>query len=95
MKGSHMTRFRQVELPAEVSGHLYLHSMPGRYEPLVETWAEVRRLAVAAIVSLAPLDEIREKSPEYAESIETNAIPCQLWRLAICDYQGPDDDQAF
>jgi protein-tyrosine phosphatase len=95
MKGSNMTRFRQVELPAEVSGHLSLYSMPGRYEPLVETWSEVQRLAVAAIVSLAPLDEIREKSPEYAESIETNAIPCQLWRLAICDYQGPDDDQAF
>jgi protein-tyrosine phosphatase len=47
------------------------------------------------MVSLAPFDEIREKSPEYAEAIEADAVPCQLWRLAICDYQGPDDDQAF
>lgn len=90
-----MTQFRQVKLPTEILGHLYLHSMPGWYEPLAETWAEVRFLAVAAMVSLAPLDEIREKSPEYAEAIETGAVPCQLWRLAICDYQGPDDDQVF
>ena len=95
MKGSNVTRFRQVELPVEVSGHLYLHSMPGRYEPLAETWTEVRHLAVAAIVSLAPFDETREKSPEYAEAFETGMVPCQLWRLAICDYQGPDDDQTF
>jgi hypothetical protein len=30
------TMFRSVELPEGVTGHLYLHSMPGRYEALQE-----------------------------------------------------------
>jgi protein-tyrosine phosphatase len=90
-----MVSFRQVELPGGVAGRLYLHSMPGRYEPLEEAWAEVKRLGISTIICLAPLDEIREKSPEYSKSIQTDAVPCDVRRLPVCDYQGPDDDRAF
>lgn len=90
-----MTQFREVKLPERVPGRLYLHSMPGRCESLDDAWGEVRRLGVSGIVCLAPMDEIREKSPEYAKAIETGEVPCALSRLPVCDYQGPDDDQAF
>ncbi len=90
-----MGRFREVELLGGVPGSLWLHSMPGRCESLDEAWAEVRRLAISGIVCLAPLDEIREKSPDYAKAIERQELPCDIRRLPVCDYQGPDDDEAF
>ena len=90
-----MKPLREVELPAGVPGRLWLHSMPGRYEPLDEAWTEARRLGVFSIICLAPLDEIREKSPNYARAIEEEQLPCSVRRFPICDYQGPDDDEAF
>jgi len=90
-----MTRFRKVELSGGTAGRLYLHSMPGRYERLEDAWAEVRGLGISTIICLAPLDEIREKSPEYSKSIEIGTVPCDVRRLPVCDYQGPDDDRAF
>jgi len=90
-----MNQFREVLLPDMIPGRLYLHSMPGRYEHLREELAEVQRLRVSGIVSLVPLDEIREKSPEYIKAVEAGNLPCALWRHPVCDYQGPDDDRAF
>lgn len=90
-----MKPFRQVQLPGDVAGLLWLHSMPGRCESLDEAWAEAQRLGVSCIICLAPLDEIREKSPKYARAIEEQQCPCHLRRFPICDYHGPDDDQSF
>ena len=90
-----MTGFRGVHLPSAVSGRMWLHSMPGRNEPLGEAWAEVQRLGISCIVCLAPLDEIREKSPEYAKAIEGRELPCDVRRMPVFDYQGPEDDEAF
>jgi protein-tyrosine phosphatase len=90
-----MKAFREVELPPGVTGQLWLHSMPGRYEPLDEAWTEAQRLGVFSIICLAPLDEIREKSPDYARAIDEERLPCPVRRFPICDYQGPDDDEAF
>jgi len=89
------TTFRQVRLSDGVQGRLYLHSMPGRYEDLIEAWKQVKALGVGTIVCLAPLDEVREKSPHYAAALEEGAVPCPIRRFPVCDYQGPDDDQAF
>jgi len=33
--------FRNVRLPVDIRGKLYLHSMPGRHEALADAWAEV------------------------------------------------------
>lgn len=90
-----IVRFRQVKLTDGVPGCLYLHGMPGRHESLADAWAEAARLGVGTVVSLAPLDEIREKSPEYAKAIETGKVPCAIRRFPVCDFQGPDDDHAF
>lgn len=87
--------FRQVVLPDDIPGRLYLHSMPGLQESLADSWDEIARLSVRKVVCLAPLDEIRHRSPDYAAAIEKGAVPCEIRRFPICDYQGPDDDHAF
>ncbi len=87
--------FRSVKLPIGVPGQLYLHSTPWRYEPFFQAEAEVNRLAIGRIVCLSPLDEIREKSPEYAKSIEADTIP---WTQEMCpmpDYDVPEDREAL
>lgn len=87
--------FREVELPKGIKGRLYLHSMPGRAGALDAVWAELRRLKVSALVCLAPVDEIREKSPQYAEALERGAVPCTVLSCPIRDFHGPDDDDVF
>ena len=78
-----------------VEGKLYLHSMPGRYEPIEDVWQAVRRLGIKAIVCLTPFDEISEKSPAYAAAMEAGRVPCDLRQLPVGDFQGPDDEDAF
>lgn len=90
-----MADFRNVPLPNEVPGQLYLHSMPGRYEPLLDSWTQVSDLGIGGIVCLAPRDESREKSPEYAKAIDECTVPCALWHLPIADLQAPEDESAF
>lgn len=87
--------FREIEPSGEIKGRLYLHRMPGRQEPLDDAWAEITRLGISALVCLAPMDEVREKSPQYAQALEQATVPCTVWRFPICDNQGPDDDSAF
>src|SRR5262245_4833085 len=88
-------QFRSVKLPLCASGKLYLHSMPGRRERLTDAWDAVARLDISAIVCLAPLDEVRKKSPLYAKAIESGQLPCCVQWLPVKDYQGPEDDEAF
>jgi len=87
--------FREVQLADATQGRLYLHSMPGRFEPLTDDWREVHRTGVRTIVCLAPLDEIRKKSPGYAAAIETGEVPCAVRGFPVPDYEGPEDDKAF
>ncbi len=61
-----MAHLRQVQLPAECTGALYLHSMPGRNEPLEEIWLNLVTLGIDRIVCLAPDEELRRKSPSYS-----------------------------
>lgn len=86
---------REITLPKGVSGRLYLHSMPGLFEPLAEVWEQVRRLAIGTIVALAPLDEIEARSSEYGRMIRDGRIPCRLLHFPVGDFQAPSDDQAF
>ena len=90
-----MTNFREVALPTGVSGRLFLHSMPGRHEALVEVWAQVHDQVVSAIVNLAPDDEVRKKSPEYGKALAEATVPCEVWPLAVPDFAAPTDDSAF
>ena len=87
--------FRHVVLPPDIDGALYLHSMPGRYEPLSASLAEIADKNVAAIICLTPLEEIEEKSPEYAAAIAAGTIPVERVAMPIEDYGVPQDTAAF
>lgn len=90
-----MSLFRKVTLDSKISGQLFLHSMPGRFELFEETCSELKRHKISTIVSLAPLGEIRQKSPRYAQAIDIGELPCEIRHLPIPDFQAPDDDKSF
>ncbi len=92
-KGVNM--FRRVQLPGCVPGNLYLHSMPGRWEPFQEAKAIIKERHIGTVVCLTPMDEILEKSPEYAKAIQTGALPFVHRMFEIPDYDVPKDREAF
>jgi protein-tyrosine phosphatase len=87
--------FRRVDLPANVSGRMLLHSMPGRYEALESVWMRLRSEAVSAIVCLAEKVELREKSAEYARALEEGTVPCRALVFEVVDRGAPEDRDAF
>lgn len=78
--------FRKVDLAGKISGRLYLHIMPGRREPLKNAWSEITHEGISTLVCLTPLDEIRQKSPHYANAIERDVVPCNHRFFVIEDY---------
>jgi protein-tyrosine phosphatase len=86
---------REVTLPKSVSGQLWLHSMPGRHEPLTNTWTELGSHGIVAIICLADSAEIRSKSPEYAKALDGGTAPCEVVRYEIPDFGVPTDRPAF
>jgi protein-tyrosine phosphatase len=87
--------FRQVSLPSDIPGRLWLHRMPGVGEPLEEVWAQLRHLAVQAIVCLVGPEEARATSPAYAAALGANAVPCAVQAFPISDLGVPPDREAF
>ena len=87
--------FRRVELPPQVPGKLLLHSMPGRYEALDGVWHQVRNEGVCAIVCLAEMAEVREKSAAYARALEEGSVPCSVLHFEIADRGAAEDRVAF
>src|SRR5437870_1016605 len=69
--------------------------MPGRYEPLDQTWRSIQSNRVDVIVSLAPMEEARRKSPEYAEAVEAGSLPAELLPFPVEDYGVPEDRSSF
>jgi atypical dual specificity phosphatase len=86
---------RPLPLPAGVPGRVWLHAMPGRRE----TWADFETLARAAgltrIVCLTPWREVEAGSPEYAQAIERQQLPCRWQSLPMADFGLHADAQAF
>ena len=85
---------RAVRLPKGISGHLYLHSMPGRYEPFEEARAAIVSKTIGHVVCLAPPDEIRKKSPDYHAAL-TGGVSWNQVAHPIGDYGVPEDRGAF
>ena len=92
-----MTRkiFCEVRMPGTVTGKLFLHSMPGRYEPLAHTWEQVKAQHIAAIVCLAGNDEISVKSPAYNQALRDATVPYPVIRFEILSYGVPEDRDVF
>ena len=87
--------FRRVDLPAQIPGRLLLHSMPGRFEAIERAWQQVKSEAVGAIVCLVEQHEIRLKSSQYAEALETGTVPCSVLPFEICEGGVPVNRDAF
>jgi protein-tyrosine phosphatase len=85
---------RHVDLPSEVPGRLFLHSMPGRYETFEEARDAITASGVKHVVCLTPDDEIRHRSPEYAAAI-ADGLPWRHVPLPVPDFGIPGDPDAF
>ncbi len=83
--------FRQVQLPSNTRGRLYLLSMPGRNEALREAFNQIRLLSIDRIICLAPLNDIRRTLPSYADAIESGNLPCACRLYPIEDFGVPKD----
>lgn len=86
---------RSVSLPATVPGKLYLHSMPGRYEPFARTVAEIQMHGISEVICLVPLEEIEFKSPDYARALRNGGTPWHQVMFPIVDYGVPSNLQAY
>ena len=86
---------RKVLLPTAVPGNLFLHSMPGRREPLAAVWRATKAVAIDTIVCLAPPSEMRAKSPEYADALNGGSVPGRVRTFEIPDFGVPVDRNAF
>jgi protein-tyrosine phosphatase len=87
--------FRLVDLPPDVPGRLYLHSMPGRYEPYQATLDSARMKGITQVVCLTSLEEIAGKAPAYARALQRNDLPWQQRMFPIVDYGVPSDRDRF
>jgi protein-tyrosine phosphatase len=87
--------FREVALPESVPGALFVSSMPGRFHPIGQATAQMRRCRIDRLVCLAPEDEVRWKSPDYAKALRHRKLPCPVRFFPIPDFGEPHDRHAF
>ena len=80
---------RRVELPENLEGHLFLHSMPGRYEPFEEFLDDIVLKNITCVVCLSSPEEIRQKSPAYATllagTVPWEHIAFPMWNSVMRD----------
>lgn len=91
--GSHA--MRPLPLPPSTPGQVWLSPMPGRFQPWPSFMAEARRLRLARIVCLAPLDEVAELSPDYHAAVVTGHLPCRWQALPMRNFGIADELSAF
>ena len=90
-----LLELRRVCLPEKITGRIFLHSMPGRYEKWEEFLAAARKLNISHVLCLAPLDEVRLKSPEYAIAISNGSIIFDLIECPVPDFDLPQNNDEF
>jgi len=56
---------------------------------------EISKAGIDAILALASLEETRRKSPDYAQAIADNHLPCIRKEFPITDYSAPPDRDAY
>ena len=87
--------FRAVSLPPDVSGQLWLASMPGRFEAWSAFEAQAQRHRVALVVCLTPRDEIAELSPAYHAAVAGERLPFRWMPLPVRNFGVPEDAATF
>ena len=87
--------FRPVALPSQVTGKLWLASMPGRFEPWSAFEAQARRAGLALVVCLTPRDEIAELSPAYHAALSDGRFRFRWMSVPMRNFGLPEDTAAF
>jgi protein-tyrosine phosphatase len=87
--------FRSVALPENITGRLFLHSMPGRREPFAEACSEIREKGIKRVVNLTSLEEIEDKSPAYAQALKENTVEWVAETYSIPDLGVPENLDTF
>jgi protein-tyrosine phosphatase len=87
--------FRQVDLPGNVPGSLWLSSMPGRFGTWKEFEDDARSTQLALVVCLTPRSEMQELSPTYAAAISRGGAAYDWLHLPMPNFGVPVDAQAF
>lgn len=87
--------FREVDLPPEVPGTLWLAAMPARMEPWPEFEARARRRNITLLVCLTPRNEVAELSPVYDRKIGQPGLPFRWELLEMPNFGVPRDREAF
>lgn len=86
---------REVALSKSVAGRLFLRRMPGRYTMFAHACREILGNRIDRVVNLAPLEEIKIKSPDYAEAITTNHLQWKQEMFPVPDFGVPEDREGF
>jgi protein-tyrosine phosphatase len=86
---------RPVVLPPDVSGTLWLSSMPGRFGPWQAFDTEARRAGLALVVCLTSRAEVAELSPAYHAALVQGRLPFRWQNLPMPNFGLPDDPPAF
>jgi len=68
--------------------------MPGRHEPFASAREEILQSGVKHVVCLTPAEEVRERSPDYADAIEAG-VPWHHVSLPVPDFGVPEDAASF
>jgi len=90
--------FREIVYSAVTEfsgGRIYLHSMPARFEP----WSDFVKASLLAqvkhILCLTSVNEIGEKSPQYLQAINADAVPAQFKLCPVADFSTPEDIKQY
>lgn len=94
MTAARTVTFRPLQLPPDVTGRLYLHSMPGRREEWAQFHAEAINCGIRGVVCLTDKAEIERKSPTYARAL-TGSFPFELLYFPISDFGIPENVDRF
>lgn len=78
--------FRPLPLPASIAGAVWLHSMPGRFEPWNSFLVEAERSAITLVVCLTPQHELASLSPAYAAALRAGTLPMRWLHLPMRDF---------
>src|ERR1043166_1039360 len=90
----HRIQFREVNLPVEVAGRLFLHGLPGRRETIDAFLIAVAGHSIGCVVCLEESDKLATKSPDYA-ALRGGSTPWERIDHPIPDFSPPRDLDGF
>lgn len=78
---------------SRTNGNIYLHSMPGKKEPLSEILDEIKFKGIRTVISLNDRKEIAVNSPDYLALIDSEHCPLSVHLAAVPDFGVPASNE--